>query len=207
MLFIGSTQYLASVRSGGAYYSFIVHTGYYVLKRSVAIVAPQLGVKRFIAWRKKYRPYFEFHLLGRLIKVYGIIFTNFFANATFPFFNVKTGFWVYITNKRICLRKVYMDSFTRRYVLIEWVRYIDRTVIGTGSASSAFLLYNVSGLLCQGYFEIPCFPFYTVDFGMGHHLDIGMQADLGQFGREYSCGALIGGESLIELSHMPANGR
>jgi hypothetical protein len=34
-----------------------------------------------------------------------------------------------------------------------------------------------------------------------------MQADLGQFGREYSCGALIGGKGLIKLSHMPANGR
>jgi hypothetical protein len=33
-----------------------------------------------------------------------------------------------------------------------------------------------------------------------------MPADLDQFGREYSYGAVIGGKGLVELGHMAANG-
>lgn len=33
-----------------------------------------------------------------------------------------------------------------------------------------------------------------------------MPADLGQFGRKYSCGALIGWKGFIKLGHMAANG-
>jgi hypothetical protein len=96
-----------------------------------------------------------------LIKVYGLIITDVFANTTFPFLNVKAGFGVYITDERICLRKVYMDGFIRRYVLIKWVRYIDRAVICTGSTTSAFLLYNVSRFFDKGYLKIPGFSCYT----------------------------------------------
>jgi hypothetical protein len=34
-----------------------------------------------------------------------------------------------------------------------------------------------------------------------------MPADLDQFGREYSDGAVIGGKGLVKLGHMAANGR
>ena len=34
-----------------------------------------------------------------------------------------------------------------------------------------------------------------------------MPADLDQFGREYSYGAVIGGKGLVKLGHMAANGR
>jgi hypothetical protein len=34
-----------------------------------------------------------------------------------------------------------------------------------------------------------------------------MPADLDQFGREYSDGAVVGGKGLVELGHMAANGR
>ena len=34
-----------------------------------------------------------------------------------------------------------------------------------------------------------------------------MPADLDQFGRENSHGAVIGGKGLVELGHMPANAR
>jgi hypothetical protein len=83
----------------------------------------------------------------------------------------------------------------------------DRAVFYTGGTTRAFLLYNVSGLLDQGYLEVSCLTFYTVNFGIGEDLDIGMPADLDQFGREYSHGAVIGGIGLVKLGHMAANGR
>ena len=46
-----------------------------------------------------------------------------------------------------------------------------------------------------------------VNFGIGQNLDIRMPADLDQFGREYSHGAIIGGIGLVKLGHVAANGR
>ncbi len=100
-----------------------------------------------------------------------------------------------------------MDGFIRRYVLIIWIRYRDRAVFYTGRTTRAFVLYNVSGLFSQVYLEVSCFPYYTVNFSIGQDLYIGMPADLDQFGREYSHGAVIGGIGLVKLGHMAANGR
>ena len=91
--------------------------------------------------------------------------------------------------------------------MIVWIRDLDRAVLHTGGTTRAFVLYNVSGLFIQGDREVSCFPFYTVNFSIGQDLYIGMPADLDQFGREYSHGAVIGGKGLVKLGHMAANGR
>ncbi len=91
--------------------------------------------------------------------------------------------------------------------MIVWIRDLDRAVLHTGSTTRAFVLYNVSGLFIQDDIEVSCFPFYTVNFSKGQDLYIGMPADLDQFGREYSHGAVIRGIGLVKLGHMAANGR
>ena len=91
--------------------------------------------------------------------------------------------------------------------MIVWIRDLDRAVLYTGSTPRAFVLYNVSGLFIQGDLEVSCFPFYSVNFRIGQDLYIGMPADLDQFGREYSHGAVIGGIGLVKLGHLAANGR
>ncbi len=91
--------------------------------------------------------------------------------------------------------------------MIVWIRDLDRAVLYTGRTTRAFVLYNVSGLFIQGDLEVSCFPFYTVNFSIGQDLYIRMPADLDQFGREYSHGAVIGGIGLVKLGHLAANGR
>jgi hypothetical protein len=91
--------------------------------------------------------------------------------------------------------------------LIIFIRDLDRAVLHTGTATRTFFLFNVSGLLDQGDVEFTCFSFYPVNFSVGEDLYIGMPADLDQFGREYSDGAVIGGKGLVKLRHMAANGR
>jgi hypothetical protein len=140
------------------------------------------------------------------MKIYGVILTDSFANTTFLLFKVKAVF-IDISDKGNCLRVVYVDGFIRRYVLIVWIRDQDRAVFYTGRTTRALVLFNVSGLPSQVYLEISCFPFYTVNFSIGQNLYIGMPADLDQFGREYSHGAVIGGIGLVKLGHMAANGR
>ena len=91
--------------------------------------------------------------------------------------------------------------------MIVWIRDLDRAILYTGSTTRAFVLYNVSGLFIQGDLEVSCFPFYTLNFSISQDLYIGMPADLDQFGREYSHGAVIRGIGLVKLGHMAANGR
>jgi hypothetical protein len=145
MLLVGSTQYLTFVWPGGTHQPFIVHTGYYVLHLSIAIFAPQLRVKYLIARRQNDRPYIYFYLLRLLIKIYGLILTDSFANTAFLLFKVKTAF-IYISYQRNCLCEVYMDSFVLRYFLIKLIGVFYRAVLNTGSTTGAFFLVNISGL-------------------------------------------------------------
>ena len=163
MLLVGRAQDLAFVWPGGAQQPFIIHTGYNVRHPSVAIVAPHLGVKWLKARRQNDRRYFYFDLLRFLLKIYGVIFTDPFANTTFLLFKVKAAF-INICDKRNCLRVVYMDGFVLRYFLIKLIGVFNRAVFYTGSATCAFVLINVSGLFNKGYLEVSCFPCDTVNF-------------------------------------------
>ncbi len=100
-----------------------------------------------------------------------------------------------------------MDGFILRYFPIKLVRILDRAVFYAGRTTRAFVLYNVSGLLDQGYPKISCLSLYTVNFSIGQDLYIRMPADLDQFGRQNSHGAVIGGKGLVKLGHMATNAR
>jgi len=206
MLLVGSTQYLTFVWPGGTHQPFIVHTGNHVLKLSVAISIAHLRIKRLKARRQNDRRYFYFYLLWRLIEIDRLILTDSFANTTFLLFKVKTAF-INIRDQGNGLSEVDMDGFMLRYFLIELIRVFDRAVFYAGRTTRAFALYNISGLFNQGDLEVSCFTFYTVNFRIRQDLYVGMPADLDQFGREYSDGAVIGGKGLVKLGHMAADGR
>ncbi len=91
--------------------------------------------------------------------------------------------------------------------MIVWIRNLDRAVLYTGATARTFVLYHISGFFIQGDLEVPCLSFYTVNFSIGQDLYIGMPADLDQFGRKYSHGAVIRGIGLVKLGHLAANGR
>jgi hypothetical protein len=141
-----------------------------------------------------------------LIQVDGVILTYCFANTTFLLFEVKTAF-INIGDKGNGLGEIDVDGFTLRYLLIELIRVFDRAVFYTGRATPASVLQDVPGLSSQGYPKVSCFSFYTVNVSIRQDFYVGMPADLDQFGRKYSYGAVIGGKGLVKLGHMAANGR
>ncbi len=75
-----------------------------------------------------------------------------------------------------------MDGLILRYVLVKLIRVFDRAILDAGSATRAFLLDNIPGLLKQGYLKVSLFPFYTVNFSVSQDFYVGMPADLDQFG-------------------------
>ena len=74
------------------------------------------------------------------MKVYGVILTDSYANVTFLVLKEKAAFRVYIGDKRIRLRKVYIAAFTIRLVLILSIGDLDWAVLSTGSTTPAFII-------------------------------------------------------------------
>ena len=140
------------------------------------------------------------------MEIDGVILTDPFTNTAFLLFEVKAAV-IDIGDQRNGLSEVYMDGFAVRYILIESIRVLDRAVFHTGRTTRALVLDNISGLLDQGDRKIAGLPFYTVNFSIAENLYVWMPADLDQFRRKYSHGAVIGGIGLIKLGHMAANGR
>ncbi len=170
------------------------------------IFLPHLGIEGLKAGRQNYGPHFYFFLLRRLIEIYGLILTYCFADTTFLLFEVKTAL-IDICHKGNCLREVYMDRFILRYVLIKLIGVLGRAVCHAGSATRAFIFYNVSGLFDQRYVEVSRFPFYVINFSVRQDFYVGMPADLDQLGCEYSHRAVISGKGLVKLGHMAPNAR
>jgi len=54
--------------------------------------------------------------------------------------------------------------------------------------------------------EVSRFTAHVCDFRKGQEFDVEMPADLDQFGRDNSHGAVIGGEGLVQRCHGPADG-
>jgi hypothetical protein len=56
------------------------------------------------------------------------------------------------------------------------------------------------------YREVSRFTAHVCDFRKGQKFDVEMPADLDQFRRDNSHGAVIGGEGLVQSRHGPADG-
>ena len=110
---IGSAQYLAFVRSGGAHQPFIIHAGDDVLHLSIAISVSDLGIKWLEAWRQNDRSHFYFYLLRRLTEIDGLVLTDSFADAAFLLFQVDAAF-VYVRDQGNGLSEVDVNGFVLR---------------------------------------------------------------------------------------------
>jgi hypothetical protein len=92
-------------------------------------------------------------------------------------------------------------------ILVEAIGILHRAILHAGGAAGTLVFDDVARLFGQRDRKVACLSADTVDFGVGENFDVGMPADLDQFGREDSHGAVIGGIGLVKLGHMAANGR
>ena len=206
MLLVGSAQDLALVGPGGAHEPFVVHAGDHVLKRSIAIFSPHLGIKRLKARRQKDRPDLDLGLFRGLAEINGLVLADPFADAALFLLQVNTGL-VNIRDQGNGLSEIDMDGLVLGYFLIKSIRVFYRAVFDAGCTARAFALYNISGLFRQCDLKVSRLPEDTINLSIRQNLYVGMPADLDQFGREDSDGAVIGRKGLVKLGHMAANGR
>lgn len=81
------------------------------------------------------------------------------------------------------------------------------TFFCTGATRNTQVLVNVTGRLKDRHLEVSRLPGYTLHFSKGQQLDVGVPADLDQFGRNDSHSALVGGKGLVKLSHDSTDSR
>jgi hypothetical protein len=115
------------------------------------------------------------------MQVYGFSCTDVSTGTTLPVFKIKAIF-IDIGDQGNGLGVVNMDGLIHGYVLIEWIRVLDRAVLGACGTARTLILYNVPWFFNQVYPKVPCAAPDTLYFRITQDLDVGMPADLDQFG-------------------------
>jgi hypothetical protein len=99
---------------------------------------------------------------------------------------------------------VYCLSFSQ--TLVVFIIHLSGTFFRTQPAGNTLVNIYVAGVLDNRDFKIALFPFNSLDIGKGYQLYVNVPADLDQFGRDNSHGAVVGREGLVQLGHNPTDG-
>jgi hypothetical protein len=82
-----------------------------------------------------------------------------------------------------------------------------RAVFNTRTTSGAQVHVNTSRTFADLYFKVTGFALDGFEIRIGDQLDVQVPADLDQYRRDDSHGAVIGGECFVQLGHDTADGR
>ena len=82
----------------------------------------------------------------------------------------------------------------------------DRTGFDATAAPGAAVQIDASGTLLDFHFKIACGPLHRFQIRIGDQFNVQMPADLDQFGRDDSHGAVVGGKGLVQLGHGTPDG-
>ncbi|OQA58656.1 MAG: hypothetical protein BWY45_01099 [Euryarchaeota archaeon ADurb.Bin294] len=67
--------------------------------------------------------------------------------------------------------------------------------------------HNSTGFLAEGDIKVTDIPFYLLNLGIGHHLDVGVSADIHHLWCENTLGTVKGREGFVKLGHPATDGR
>jgi len=101
---------------------------------------------------------------------------------------------------------LHMDRLSLTQTRIIFIVYFCWTFLSTEAAGDTLRRVHVTGLLYHLDLKISFFPRDALHLGEGQELNVEMPADLDQFGRKDSHGAVIGGEGLVQLGHDTTDG-
>ncbi len=105
------------------------------------------------------------------------------------------------------LRVELVGSVTLVQVGVKGVREGDGANAGTLTAAGALGNVDVARPHAHGGRKVPGPPIQLEQVGVGNDVDIQVPAGLDQLGRNNAHGAVVGGEGLVELGHVAADGR
>ncbi len=134
-----------------------------------------------------------------VLKIDCICGAEFFAGTAFAFLEIDASLLVYDIFQGNRLLVWHIDGLSFHEVFIVFIIHLFGAFFETCAAGNAFLNIHISWMPQDFHVKIALFAIDPYDFGEGHQLNVEMPADLDQFGRENSHGAVIGGECLVQL--------
>ena len=133
--------------------------------------------------------------------------TKFFTGLAFSLLEVDAVFLINGILQGYCLGITYIGCLALDESLVVFIVHFFGTLLRACVTGNAFVHVDVARMPGDLHVEIAWFPGDGSDFGKGQKLNVEMPADLDQFGRDNSHGAIIGREGLVQLGHDPTNGR
>lgn len=107
---------------------------------------------------------------------------------------------------RHCLGERLVDGGTFLSELVEPVGYPHRAYFHAGAAGGA-LVADIAGFLAHLHLKIAHITADVLYLRHAHQLDVGLVAGADHLGGQDTGGAIQGGKGLVELGHLPPDGR
>jgi hypothetical protein len=104
------------------------------------------------------------------------------------------------------LRVFLVNGLPGRKTLVVFTRQYHRAYFGAVPAGRALGCIKVARSFSKRDLEIALDPGKVFNFSARDQVDVQMPADLDQFGRDDSHGAVIGGKGLVQFTHDAADG-
>ena len=98
-----------------------------------------------------------------------------------------------------------MDGRALSQTLVELAGHVHRADLHAVVATGANLQVHIARPAANPGREVARVPLQGQKIGIGYDLDIGVSAALRQLGGYDAHGAIVGGESLVQLSHLAAD--
>ncbi len=197
---------MALVRTGGAQNALKLHTGDHI---GILGVLVGLVAGRIIGHepgRKDDGSHVQMDLLLFLFEIDRFCGAELLAGAALSFFKEDAVVFVDRVLEGHCLGILDVDRFAFDQVFVEGVVHLLGALLCAGPAGDTLFHVHVAGALDHLHGKVSRFAAHVRDFRKGQELDVEMPADLDQFGRDNSHGAVIGGEGLVQRRHGPADG-
>ena len=101
----------------------------------------------------------------------------------------------------------FVGGHPRAQTLIELTGHGYRANLSAITTSGTFIQVNIARLFPYSDLEAAHLPGYALQLCKGKKFYVEMPADLDQFRRDDSHGAIVSGKSFVQLGHAPADGR
>jgi hypothetical protein len=187
-LSVRGADQVAVRRACGCQDSLKIHAGYNVFEASVVVCFQIGGVKGLKARGQNDSPNTQMQNGFFLLKINGIIFTELLAGLTFSLLasinglEIEAMIPVYGVLQGNGLGKRDIHSLALTHAQVENIGHLFGAFGGTNAAPYALVFINIARMRGNLHLEVTCFAANAVYFSQGDEVDVGVPADLDQFG-------------------------
>ena len=204
---VGRTVNVAAGRTGGGHHAFVLKARDDVGIGAAAVFLVHGPVHEIIAGGRDDGAHLFFHDLIHHVVHDGAGGAHLGAHAALAFLDLAAVIGIDGGLLGNGLGEGNVDGTAVADVFIEGVGHVlRRTLFGAGAAAGALVPVDVGGALSDLHGEVAHEAGNAFHLGMGVQRDVRILGHVHHLGREHAARAVDGGEGLVELGHLAADG-